>query len=298
VARKPLEKWIQEALSDPDKEGDLTMLVLFHQVGQNEKEVHATKFGPSKKWKSEDLARMFQGKAETYAQDLPGYQTFVLKAYYGGRSQDEAALPFGVKGKSEFDGATEPPTAEGQRMQSMRQSEALFSQTYRRQSQQDEYAIRLLDIQNRMLVAAMQENRDAFMIMKDMMMQQALNNHQHRMEEIQAVQGMNDRKKLFQYLPILANTIMGREIFPQSTEDTALVEGLLAEMSSDQAQAIASMLKPELQGPFMGRIQKFLDKKRAEEEHEKALAKSLKSSTAAKELGIGGEEEEDKKDSE
>lgn len=292
MARKALDKWIQEALSDPDKDGEVSMMMLVHQVGQNEKEIHTTKFSASRKWTPGDLAKMFQGKAETYAQDLPGYQTFVLKVYYGGRNSEEAALPFGVKGKSEYDGATEPPTQEGRTMQSMRHSEALFSQTYRRQQQQDDYALRLLEIQNRMLVAAMQENRDAFMIVKEVMMQQALNQHNHKMAEIQAVQGMEDRKKLFEYLPLLANTIMGREIFPQSKEDTVLVEGVLANLSSDEAQMIASMLKPELQGAFFQRVQKFMDKKAAEEEHQKALTKSLKTSTAVGELGIG---EDDKK---
>ena len=296
MARKALDKWIQEALADPDKEGEVTMMMLVHQVGQNEKEVHTTKFSSGKKWKPEDLAKMFQGKAETYAQDLVGYQTFVLKVYYGGRSQEEAALPFGVKGKTEYDGATEPPTQEGRTMQSMRHSEALFGQTYRRQSQQDDYALRLLEIQNRMLVQTMTENREAFVIMKELMMQQALNLHQHRLEETRALEAANIKKKLFEYLPLLTNTIMGKEVFPQSAEDTVLVEGVLSGLSANEAEMIASMLKPELQGPFFQRVQKFMDKKKAEEEHQKALAKSLKTSTAVTELGLGtGLEADDEK---
>lgn len=286
MARKPLDKWIQEALSDPDKEGEVSMMMLVHQVGQQEREIHTTKFAASRKWKAEDLAKMFMGKAETHAQDLPGYQTFCLKVFYGGRTQEEAVLPFGVRGKSEYDGATEPPTTEGRTMQAMRHSEALFGQTYRRQQQQDDYAIRLLEVQNRMLVTAMQENRDMFGIFKEVMLQQATNQHQHRMEEMQYQRANEDRKKLFQYLPLLANTIMGREVFPQSAEDTVLVESVLDNLTSDEAQAISGMLKPELQGPFMNRIEKHMKKRDAERAHEMALRKSLKSSTVESELEV------------
>jgi len=286
MARKSLDAWIQEALTDSDKDGEVSMMMLVHQVGQQEREIHTTKFAASKKWKSSDLAKMFMGKAETHAQDLPGYQTFCLKVFYGGRSQEEAVLPFGVRGKTDHDGATEAPTPEGRTMQSMRHGEALFGQTYRRQQQQDDYAIRLLEVQNRMLVTAMQENRDMFSIFKEVMLQQATNQHQHRMEELQFQRGSEDRKKLLQYLPILANTIMGREVFPQSTEDTALVEGVLDQLTADDAQVIASMLKPELQGPFMHRIEKHIKKRDAENVSRKALAKSLNTSTAESELEI------------
>lgn len=278
MARKSLATWIDEAMRDSDKDGNISQLTLVHMVGQQQKEIHTTRFSSGKSWAAKDLAEMFKGKAETFCQDLPGVQTFQLLAFYGGRNQAESALPFIVNSLADHHQSglsTESPTAEGRMMQNMRQSEMVFQQTYRRQQQQDEYTLRLLDIQNRMISETMTENREFFGMVKEMMTAAALNQHQHRMAELEYERSSTERKKFMTFVPPLINTILGREIFPQSTEDTALIESIAESLTEEDVMKVAGVVKPELLGPLMARVEKALVKKRKEEEHDRSLNKIL-----------------------
>jgi hypothetical protein len=80
---KTLESWIKEAISDSDKEDSCTALALVYKKTEGgTREVHSIKLG-GKTWKIEDLATLFKGKAEAYAQDFGGIQKFELQAFYG-----------------------------------------------------------------------------------------------------------------------------------------------------------------------------------------------------------------------
>src|SRR5438045_297633 len=146
MARKPLDIWIKEALTDPDKDGQVSAFSLVHVVGIKEEEVHTCKIGPGRNWTPQDLAKLFKNKAETFAQDMPSMQTFKLLGFWGTDTEPRAKHMFTVAGQAEENhGVTEPPTKEGRIMQDMRVTEAVVKLAMQ-QSQQ------LLNVTNQVLI--------------------------------------------------------------------------------------------------------------------------------------------------
>ena len=271
--KKSLEEWIREAMLDDEKDGKITAISLVHMVGQSPKEIHTAKLIDGKKVEPKALADMFRGKAETYTQDLPGVHTFNLLAYYGQRTDPQAAQPFVVNSIADHNNpslATENPTAEGKTMQRMCQDEMVFQQTYRRQAQLDEFSMNLIREQNIMLRSALAENRDMFSIFKDVMLQMATNQHGNRMKELEFQRSTGERERFLKFLPPLVNTVLGKEIFPQSVEDTAIVEGIAANLKEEDLVKLGGIVPPEMLCPLYARVEKAMAKKRIEQEALKA----------------------------
>ena len=283
--RKTLESWIREALTDPDKEGKCSMISLVHMVGQQQKELHTTKFGGGKSWSENELGAMFRGKAEAYCQDLPGVQTFQLLAFYGDRTTPESFQPFIVNVNAEYGLGTESPTDQGRLQMSMRREEMLIQQVYRRQQVLDEYTLRVIERQGHMIETLASENRDAFGIVKDMLMEKALSDHTRKMQQLQFERDTTERKKWLSYAPPLLNMILGREIFPQSTADTALVDSIADSLTEEDVMKLAGSLKPELWGPLASRMHSYMQKKKAEDDNIRQLSQLTSSDPEADAAG-------------
>ena len=276
MKRKSLDTWIAEAMADTDKEGKLSQIVLVHMVGLQQKEIHTTKFSTGKNWTARDLAEMFRNKAESYCQDLPGAQTFQLLAFYS-KNEPEAFQPFTIN-VSAVEGSlgTEAPTEQGRLQQVMRQYESLFQQTYRKQQVLDDYTIRLLSQQGSLIDKLTKENQDAFTIVKEMLMERALSEHGMRMKELEYERRSALYEKVTGFAPALINTVTGREVFPQSAADTALIEGLADSLSENATEEtimqLAGLIKPELLGPLMSRLEQHEKKKEKQKKARKAAA--------------------------
>lgn len=284
--RKSMDVWIREALADSDKDGKCTMLALVHMVGIQQKEIHTTKFSGGRSWTEQDLATMFRGKAETYAQDIPGVQSFQLLAFYGERSSAEAFFPFIINIATDFGGlSTEAPTDTGRLQQIMRREEMLIGQVYRRQQVMDDFTIRMMAQMGNTIETLTRENRDAFDIVKEMLMTRALDDHNRKMQQLQFERDSGERKKWMSWVPALANTILGREIFPQSTADTSLVESIADALTEQDIVKLAGSMKPELWGPLAARMQSYMQKKNEEERNLKQLSEMSSSDPEADAAG-------------
>lgn len=294
-SRTTLESWIGEALVDPDKPGACTMLALVHMVGPTEREIHTKKIAPGVD--VQDLANLFRGKAEAYAQDLPGAQTFNILAFYAGSNEPQARWPFLITGETQFSGlATEGPSPSGQLQQNMRhqemvlglafrQTQVVFDTMMRIQAGSDAREQRYQEREERLMA----ENFDAHQIVREVIERQMTSDHDRHMTRMNFERTTGERKKFLTFLPALVNTVLGREIFPQSTADTALFESLADNLTPDQIEKLACILPPELQGPLAVRISAHLDKK-AKAEAEAARVRALaenSGSTAAHELEMG-----------
>lgn len=87
--RQTLDAWIAECMTDDEKDGPLSNLVLIH-VGSREIEVDHVKIVPGgKKWSPGELAMRFRGRAEHYAQDLSGAQTFNMLGFFSRKIDNE-----------------------------------------------------------------------------------------------------------------------------------------------------------------------------------------------------------------
>lgn len=282
--RLTLDVWIHNAMSDEKDNRKCSMIALVHTVGAQQKEIHHVKFASGKNPTPEELANIFRQRAEGYAQDLSGTQTFLLLAFYG-KSEPETSQPFTVSPIIDHQNPipSEPATSEGRVQQLMRQGEMLFQQVYRRQQVMDEHANNMIDRQSRMMVDLMAQNRAFFDMTKELLMEKALDTHKHRMDELGYSRASEERKKWISYIPMLINTLTGKDIFPQSTADTVLLEQIVENVDENAIAMLSHVLKPELVGPVMERFTQIQQKKRLEKE---ATVKAL---TAP--IGLSGEED-------
>jgi hypothetical protein len=266
MAYQTLDQWITEAHSDTeDKDGELTMLSLVHVKGISEQEIHTTRLNTGKKWTVKELATLFQKKAEQYAEQLNGVQTFYLLAFYAGRTEPQARKPFRVNSSVdlvESGGSTEGPTGTGLTQQAMRHMEAVFQLSIRQQAQAfsaQEKALEMLSTTNYKL---MKEVGDSQEIIMKLVLERADKTHEHRMEELRFSRGSEERHKLLGQIPPLVNTIMGREVFPLPTEDTSLMNLIAEEMDIDRINKLmtSGLFSPKLMALLAARMERYLNR--------------------------------------
>ena len=259
MAGVSLVTWIRQALLDPDKDGPCTALALKHETGSGaEKPIHAIQITAANPRDPEDIAQLFRHKAEMHCQELDGVQRCVVLAFYKGRSAEEARFAFRVKGYTAMDGnVTEGPDAKGAVSQTMRHLEANASLVHRQLSTLVESANDQMRIMARMNKELMEENAQAVSIVKELVLEEKERVHQMRLEELRLQQSAADREAILRYLPALANTITGKEVFPQATADSELLRLAAKHITPEAAQKIAEVLPPALVGPLMSRMAEY-----------------------------------------
>lgn len=275
-----LEQWIVEALNDPDKEGELTMISCIHVIGQAEREVHTVKFG-GKKWTPHELADLFMRKCKNTVQDLTGVQYFALLPFYGHRSQPEGRKPFRLQGETELGGqmGTEGPTGTGLTQQAMRHMEAIMALTVRQSAILFEAQNTTIHALSTQLDKTRTENIQAFDAVKNLLMEKATNQHQNRMEALNYKRQTDERSALWKLAPAALNRLTGREIVPESMADTALIETIAEHIASnpqagDAMMRVAQSFPPQLMGMFASRLEQIMKKKREQEEKDEQILNS------------------------
>lgn len=273
--RQTLEQWIHEALTDEDKVKPCTALSLVHRQGVREQEIHTTQIG-QRQWSAQELAKMFIGKAENYAAELPGFQQFNLLAFYGGNPQWEAIKPFQIAGQEELPGmGTEPPTKEGLVQQCMRHTEAM-TQAFIKQTQlMTSQMSTMFEQVTRENIALRRENQEATVIVRDAMLKLTGQRDEAAMKRLEFQRASEERQKWLSFGPAFINTILGREVFPQQTADSALIDAIAENLTEADIQKLAAtgVIKPEVWGPLAQRMAKTLERKRlAREQAQAALA--------------------------
>lgn len=284
-----LDVWIRNAMTDEDKDGPLTALYLRHMVnGAPSQIIHKITFGKAgKSYMPDQLARTLYGVADGLAGGLPGVQVFKVEAVYNDRPEAEAFYTFQRRGQAFDEGASELPNEQGERAQRMRTNDNLMALTFKRQQQLDDAFNQIITTQNetiRMLGMRVNEltheNVEAFNIVRDMMGQQALNQHEYRMKEIAEQNKQALIQKAVQLGPPLINQLTGREVFPQSTEDTAILDAVAEAIDPDKIHQLMHAInvsdKPELVAMIMTRFNKALEKKAQKEQERKALLQASK----------------------
>lgn len=283
MARQTLESWVAEILKDEDK-GECCLLTLVHLAGTAKHEVHSIRPNGARKWSAQEIASLLNHKANANAQDLPGVQSYVVNAYYGSvadgaRPEVGTFFPIRINPQPIESGlATEGAHSEGMAMQAMRHSEVFFQMSIRQTAeifQATQATLSMLVKQNSELMA---ENHDAFVIVKELLAEKSTEDHLRRMKEIEARKNAERSKQLMAMVPALANTITGKEIFPQSSGDTALIENLaegLSKIPPEKLMGLAEVVPPELLGPLMARANEVLEKKKKDSERSKEIVQSF-----------------------
>jgi hypothetical protein len=272
MSRQSLRAWILEALTDAEKNGPCTGLICLHTIGSAKKEIHNVKLNAGKQWTPDELAQLFESKAKSYAQDLPGTQLFEIEGFYGDRSTPEAFHPFRIEGETMYAmGGTDAPDGKGLVQQSMRHTEAMTSLAYAALAENNRLLNQMVQQFGDALIDSRKAELDAVGLVKDLVLERQNNVHAHRMEQLQFERQTTERRKWLQFAPPLINTLLGKDIFPQNTEDTALIEGLCENLTEEHIKKLAGALPPEYMGPLAARIEKFLEKKKAERSEDRRL---------------------------
>lgn len=278
AGRKTIEAWIKEAINDPDKDESISRLVLFHMTGPVRNELHTRKV--KGQLDVPETAAMFRGKAEAHAQDIAGAQTYEIGAFYG-TNEPEAFYRLVVNGLAAYEGGqTEAPTPQGMTQQNMRFYESIFQLNYRQSLLMAEAQHRFIERMAAREERLIKEADDAREIVLQVVEQRNTANNDHEMKLAAYNRQTDMTNKMLSFGPALVNTMSGKEVFPQSTADTMLIEKLAEEVKPEHMAMLQHVLPPELAGLLAQRFSKALDDR---EKVEVAKAK-LPISDAAREL--------------
>lgn len=264
-----MDSWIADVMSDPEHDGPLAALVLLHVRDGKDTSLDQIRFTGAKQWKASELALRFRSRAEAYAQDIPGSQTFNLLAFYktgqgddaSTASEPEGRFPFVIMGEATANNSlgTEAPDNKGQVQQGMRHLEVMFTENLRMgRALREHYetSMQLLSEQNRTLN---QEVIGVTKMLREMYLQSRGEEHRMHLEEQKMDQTAKLLEGLVKFAPALVNTLTGKEVFPQPTADTALVEALIQSATPELVQALSSTLPPQTMGLLASRLEKGLE---------------------------------------
>lgn len=260
--RKSLDRWIAEAMtSDENEATPIKAIQLVHVIGQSERHVHTVKFAAGKTYEPKNLAGLFQEKAEDQSQDLSGVQSFRLKVFYGSEETEGASITFVVTGQTDWGLATEGPDERGQKQQNMRLTEAIVQGALLKDKIIFGEMTKLVSELNTTLRATLIENREMFTSYKQLALETVEKRYEHeeRLETRKAI------GKLLGLAPALINGMAGSEILPESTEDSALVSGILDNVNEDEMKTLLQFLgakSPKLANLLMSRFERELDKRK------------------------------------
>jgi hypothetical protein len=268
--RKSIADFIRQCATDDDKDKPLSQIVLVHMIGASPKQLHEKKITPN--LDIDGTAEMFRGKAEVYAQDLPGAQMFQLLAFFG-TNEPQAFFPFSLSGLAIQEGiTTEAPTPSGSLQQMMRHIETLYQVNLRTSTQLHDSQYRVIDQMAARQEQYMRESNEAREMILNIALRQATENHEHQMRELEYERQTKEREKFMALAPALANTITGKEIFPQSTGDTVILEALARHVKPEMVAGLAGMLPPQVVGMLMNRFSQIADKQAKESEAIRRIA--------------------------
>ena len=254
IERK-LEEYIYAALSDTvtNQEGTdspCTQYALLHvdAVGHKE-EIFAQSVAPGQA-EAATIAELIHGRANIHASASPDRQTYELVFFYGDRRARKpfrfpimAPLALGEHGAEEAN-------AKGLVRLATNAMQRTLEITFAQQNAASEQLVSMVDACTRNM-AQMTEKHErtkeeleaAIWFIAQEKIREMDRSHEHRMNEIKRLSDADFKKRIMEFLPALANTLLGKEIFPAGMADTALLKAVMADLE----KAGPSIL-PALQG--------------------------------------------------
>lgn len=267
--RLEMAVWADRALTDTDKlkngtadYAPMQAMTLVHCVGNQQVEVHTKQFTSANKLSPKEIADMFKSMAEGYAQDMVGTQQFMIIAHY----QDcdaKGRYPFAIQQSISTDAMFEPGES-GERRSNHLMTQAFLSQVFARQAVMDQHAMRHIEQLSLMAEKSQNAANRANEMLQELILKVTLDDRAHELQVIKAQEAVKTREGLFRLAPPVLNTLTGREIFPQSTEDTALIELLFENIDPASVMQMAGNLPDAVVGSIMGRWARHQKKKEAE----------------------------------
>jgi hypothetical protein len=254
-----IENWIMNARTDTEKGHACTQFALVHRP--SDKEIDSFTLGGSPGKSDQEVADRFIAAATSYAEGIAGVQQFELLAFYN-TNEPQGFKPFTITGRTEFDGlSTEAPDGKGALAQGMRLTEMMVQGTFKVLSETHRMLNETHDRLNNENRDLRTENREFFGILKELMINEAKRVSEEKTQQQQYERQTQERLALMRMAPALVNNIVGKEIFPQSTTDTALITAISEHITPEQVQMMTGVLPPELMGPLAARLAQIQEEK-------------------------------------
>lgn len=249
AGRVSLATVLREMINSKDEKGTgCGLLALMHNTPSGQKEIAKVSITSAQPTNPDETAKYFLGRARAHAQDLEGVQTYTVLALYEGKDDAFSEQSFRAGGEiKDYSMTSEPPTEKGLLTQFMRHNEAMARAVM-------SHSERMLELMSHHNEKLMEENADAMTIVKELLTQKMADDYERTMKLKEMDRSTSERAMILKYLPSLVNRVTGKEIFPHSSEDTALLEMLAEKISSDQIKQLAGILPPEVVGPLYSRF--------------------------------------------
>lgn len=276
LARNPLTDWLRQRLSDPDNGGPCTKLVLMYDRANMEEEVQTTKFSSGVQWKPEELADKYHNIAQDHVKDVQGIEHhFRLLAFFEEPVTDGTKVehcktkrfkitPWSSNGEVGFDLISDEATPRGALAQGMRLSEQIVQGTFKLLGQTMGSAAHETQVLR-------EQNMKLFEMMQGLMVKAAESDEERQIKRLTFERETRERAQWLSYAPALVNTLLNKEVFPQNTVDTQIIEAAAENLSEQDIQLLATKIPQHLWGPMAARFEKHLKEKRLKEEKKAEL---------------------------
>jgi hypothetical protein len=288
LSRNPLVEWLRQRLSDPDMPGPCVRLTLMYDRANIEEEVQSTKFASGIQWKPEELADKYYCIAQDHVKDDKGIEhSFRLLAFFEETIADGTKAEH-VKTKrfkltpwgQDVEFINDEPTARGAQAQGMRLTEQIVQGTFKLLSQTMGSAAHETQILR-------EQNMKLFEMMQGLMVKIAETDEERQMKRLAFERETKERAQWLSYAPTLVNTLLNKEVFPQSTVDTQIIEAAAEHLSEEDLQMLATKLPQHLWGPLAARLEKVLKEKRLKNDEKTKLSLVVASAHAELEEETG-----------
>jgi hypothetical protein len=275
--KKSIEQWISERANDPDKEGQLSALVLEHLVGSSGEVLHEKKVGQNP-LNIPDTARLLFDIGTTFCQDLTGNHLFRIRAFYGTDQQPQAQHIFAIAGQqdSEFLGQ-ESPDAKGLLAHGLGYSSRTMELALKQMSLSNEIMNENARIQANTISRLTAENFQAFEALKGYLVERDLAKGNRDFENLKYQRASAEREKYISMALPLLNQLTGRKIVPTTTEDSAIME-TISKLDGATLTKVLSALQaePALMATVASRLDEIIGTEgKTDNSREEKLAKSL-----------------------
>ena len=254
IRRQTIPEWLQQAMDDVDVlgKGDCHAFAVVHLTdgGGAQKEVDRVTL-PVQGLSIRDIGTRFEQRVAQYVYDLPGHQAFKLYAFYGASTEPGAEFPFARSGTLQFPtNVTEAANEKGILAMTMRHHENMAAVYSAAQKE-------LITSFAQLARSAVDNNaalaEEATHLRKELAESRKIIDEAAAALERNAMDGADKlrkdeenalvRRKFLELAPALINTITGKKVFPEATEDTSIMNTLLDSMGPDHINMLIGVLQ-------------------------------------------------------
>lgn len=287
-----LQEFIEEALvTDDDPPEKASAATLMYHAGGSPQEIRAIRFG-ARNWEAKKVAETLYRAAKNHASGISGaIQQYEVLVFYN-KPEPERHFPIiidGDLGLKKGSLGTEGPTPTGQTMMMQRHTEAAMRLLAQMSQEMVQATSVLMNSANESLkqlrehnATLMKENHDAVQLAKTVILDAATKEQERALELRKFDRSTVEREHVLRMLPALVNQISGQEIFPQSLEDTTIIETIEKSLTGEQIRKLAEIVGGEAMALIAPRLMKAQEKREAAEK-----AKRLTENAGASSTGNG-----------